>query len=1138
MFRLLSLVSLLAVATAPCALRAQESDDGVPALGPRFLLATRAARRVPVDVARSPVLSQRISLDLEGVTLEEALRVVSSKAGLHLLYSKPLVPLGRPVHLRAEDISVAGALAELLLATDVDVLFSSGNQVALVPRSLVGETGSIRGTVRDAVTSGPLSGVAVMVVGTPFAATTGPEGQYSIAAVPPGTYRLRARRLGYAPRDTTIVVQDGLEAVVDVRLPANAVELQAVVAIGYGEQSKATLTGAVSAVDGQELKSVPAVNLSNTMSGRLPGVVTINRSGEPGYDGATIRVRGNHTLNDNSALIVIDGVPDRVGGLERLSPDDIESMSVLKDASAAIYGSRAANGVILITTKRGSGSKPELTASFNQGVNQPSRLPPMADAATYMTMLDEIDTYRNQTPRYSADLIQKYRQGGDPWLYPNTDWFGAVIKPLSLQTRGNVALRGSGDRIGYYLSLGGLTEDGYYQNSATRYNQYSFRSNIDGRVTDHLGLRFDVTGRLEDRNFPNRSAGSIFRALMRGKPNLPAYWPNGLPGPDIEFGDNPVVTGTPATGYDEDQRDYVQGTLGGEFKVPGVSGLTLRASASYDVVFRSERQWRTPWTLYTWDYQTRDASGQPVLLPAKRGFNAPQLNQWDGRGTSILLNLIAEYRRNVGPHTVGILGGVERQTADSSYLSAFRRDFVSDQVDQIFAGSDLGKTNDGTAYVAARQNYFTRLNYAFQDKYLFELVARYDGSYIFPADKRFGFFPGVSAGWRISEEPFFRNHVPVFDDLKLRASWGKTGNDRINQWQYLATYGFGGGYVFGGTQEVKSIFQTRTPNPNVTWEVAKQFDVGIEGRLLNNRLSFELDRFTERRDNILAFRNASVPQTAGLSLPRENIGVVANRGWDGSVTWRQQLASDASFEVTFNGGYAQNKILFWDESPGAPPWQRSTGYRMSTGLFYKAIGVFKDQAAVDAYPHWAGARPGDIIFADVDANDTIDARDMIRVNKNGDPTFTGGLTLAAQVKSFDFRAFFHAAFDAVQYFRTESGDIGNFTAEYAANRWTPDNPDAPGPRTYNRTDEYWVANPNTYFLRDASFIRLKSVEVGYHVPARMAARMGVHDVRLYASGYNLFLWDKFRLLDPETRDSQGQYYPQQRVFNAGASVTF
>src|SRR5207249_2306696 len=506
----------------------------------------------------------------------------------------------------------------------------------------------------------------------------------------------------------TVLAGTGLEAFVSLR--GTTILVRAGSELAQGD----TLTGSDSAVQGEQIQGVPTVNVSNTLGGQLPGLVTVNQSGEPGYDGATIRIRGNHTLNDNSALIVIDGVADRVGGLERLDPQDIENISVLKDASAAIYGARAANGVILITTKRGrSGAPqpPQLTVNINQGFNHPTRTPQMADAATYMTMLNEINLYRNLPPAYTADQIQKTREGADPWLYPNTDWFGAVIKPMSLQTRGNVALRGSGERIGYYLSLGGLTEDGYYRNSATRYNQYNFRSNIDGRVTDHLGLRFDVSGRLEDRNFPNRSAGSIFRALMRGKPNLPAYWPNGLPGPDIEFGDNPVVTGTPATGYDEDQRDYVQGTLGGDFKVPAVSGLTLRANASYDVVFRSERQWRTPWTLYTWDYQTRDSTGQPVLLPAKRGFNAPQLNQTDRRGTSILLNLVAEYRRTVGPHTVGILGGIERQTADSSYINAFRRDFVSDQVDQIFAGSDVGKNNDGTEYVAARQNYFTRLNY-------------------------------------------------------------------------------------------------------------------------------------------------------------------------------------------------------------------------------------------------------------------------------------------------------------------------------------------------------------------------------------------------------------------------------------------
>src|SRR5256885_4702434 len=665
--------------------------------------------------------------------------------------------------------------------------------------------GSITGTVRDSAGGAPLAGVTVTIVGTELHAATDAAGRYAVAQVPAGPQRLRARRLGFAPGDTAVVVQEGMQAVVDLRLRASAVELEAVVTVGYGEQRKATLTGAVSAVAGQELKSVPAVNLSNTIAGKLPGVVTINRSGEPGYDGATIRVRGNHTLNDNSALVVIDGVPDRVGGLERLSPDDIESMSVLKDASAAIYGSRAANGVILITTKRGSASKPELTASFNMGVNQPTRLPQMADAATYMTMVNEIDMYRNRAPHYTAEQIQKSRGGGDPWLYPNTDWFGAVIKPASLQNVGHVSLRGSADRIGYYLSLGWQSEDGYYRNSGTHYNQYNFRSNIDGRVSDHLSLRFDVTGRLEDRNFPIRSAGSIFRELMRGKPNFPAYWPNGLPGPDIEYGDNPAVIATSATGYSKDSRYYLQSNLGAEFQVPGVQGLTLRANAAYDYGTRTQKGWATPWTLYSWD-GSRDANGQPVLQAGTRGFSTPQLNEGDLRSTGTLLNVIAEYHRELGRHTIGILGGAERQKEDSSSLTGFRDHFVSHQVDELFAGGTLGDSSSGRAWVAARQNYFTRINYAYQDKSLLEFVGRYDGSYIFPANKRFGFFPAVSVGWRISDEPFFRNRVALFDDLKLRASWGKTGNDRIPEWPYLATYGFGGGDVFRGNTQVQSVY--------------------------------------------------------------------------------------------------------------------------------------------------------------------------------------------------------------------------------------------------------------------------------------------------------------------------------------------
>lgn len=998
-------------------------------------------------------------------------------------------------------------------------------------------TGQISGTVTGD-DGAPLSGASVMVQGTDIGVLTDNSGRFTLSGVQAGEQTVRAQMIGYTPATTSVTVAAGQTATANLVLIASAVQLEGVVAVGYGTQRRETLTGSVSAISGAEIENTPSVNVSNAIGGRLPGVVTVNTSGEPGYDGSTIRIRGSQTLGDNSPLVVIDGVPGRRGGLERLNPQDIESISVLKDASAAIYGSRAANGVILITTKRGLSGTPQLSLNLNQGFNQPTRLPEMADAGTYMEMLNEIDIYRNRAPRYSAEEIAAHRDpNSDPWLYPNTDWFDEVIKPLSSQTRGDISLRGGAERVSYYLSLNGLTEDGFYENSATRYNQYGFRTNIDGQVTDWMNLRFDVNARLEDRNFPNRGAGAIFRSIMRGKPNFPAYWPNGLPGPDIEYGDNPVVIGTPATGYDNDERYFLQGNLGLDITVPGVEGLTIRGNAAYDEMFRYQKQWRTPWTLYTWDYESYDENGEPILNAAQRGYSEPELSQNNYRDTDVLLNLVAQYQRDFGPHTVGILGGVERQTNEGSSLGAFRKYFISSEIDQMFAGGEAEMSNSGSANVGARQNYFTRLNYAFDDKYLFEFIGRYDGSYIFPKEGRFGFFPAFSAGWRISEEAFFQEALPIFNDLKLRASWGQTGNDRIDQWQYLATYGFGGGYVFGDNI-AKSIYQSRTPNPDITWEVANQLDIGMDGQMLDGRLAFELDYFRNKRSDILHFRNASVPQTTGLILPRENIGEVSSWGYDGSLGWREQVNADASYGVTFNFGYAQNRIDYWDEAEGAPDWQKSTGYRMNTGLYYRAIGVFEDEAALAAYPHWDGARPGDVIFEDVNGDGVINGDDRVRINKNGDPTFTAGLTLDGRMGNFDVSVFFQGATGAVQYLMTESGEIGNYFADFAENRWRPDAPSSTTPRAFNRGDEYWSSQRNTYWLRSTDYLRLKTLELGYTLPQSTSDRLGVNGLRLYASGFNLLTWDSFKLTDPESRSESGQFYPQKRVFNIGTSVTF
>lgn len=1014
--------------------------------------------------------------------------------------------------------------------------------LAASPKLLAQEQ-AISGIVRGTNGAG-VPGVNVVVKGTSRGTTTGADGSFKLNAPPAASLTFSA--IGYAARTEVI----GNRTRIELTLADDVSTLEEVVVVGYGTQKRETLTGSVVSVKGTEITQSPATNVSNSLAGRLPGVVAITPSGEPGNDGSQIRIRGINSLGNNDPLIVVDGVPGR--SLERVDPFSIESISVLKDASAAIYGAQAANGVLLITTKRGKVGKPVVTLNLNQGFGRPTQIPQMANAAQYATLLNEIELYKssnpaNYVPKYTDAEIQKFQDGSDPWKYPSTDWFSEVLRPWSGQNFGNLTISGGSETMQYFVSAGAKSQQGYYKNSATKYSQYDFRSNLTWNLSQYINLKFDVAGRLEDRNYPVRSAGSIFRMVMRGKPQLPAYWPNGMPGPDIEYGDNPVVVSTDATGYDRDKRYILNNTVNLNVQVPGVPGLSFTSNVGYDPVLRSRKSFQTPWYLYSWDGQTYDANKVPVLVRGKKGFDDPRLIQEFENSHNFLLNGLLNYDRSFGPnHTVKLLAGIERRTGRGDLFSANRRYFVSTAVDQLFAGGDLQKDNFGSAYQNARLNYFGRVNYGFKDKYLAEFVWRYDGSYIFPASKRFGFFPGLSLGWRPSEEAFWKEHLAAINSFKIRGSWGQTGNDRIPEYQYLSTYGFGAQpYIFGGNVENKTLYEARIPNPNITWEVANQANLGFEAIFLKNRMTLEVDLFNNVRSQILWQRNASTPTSTGLTLPRENIGKVGNKGVEMSLGFRDQIG-DFRYEARINGGYQQNKILFWDESPGRPDYQQSTNHPIPTDpnnpdgdLFYQAIGIFKNADELAKFPRWEGARTGDIIFADVNNDGKIDANDRVRNYLTNVPRFMGGLSMNLSYKGFDLAVLFQGAAGAVQYVSTESGEIGNFLKSFYDARWTTDNPNADGPRTFNRTNEYWMNNRNTHFLHRTDYVRLKNVQLGYTLPAGLTRKIGMQTVRVYVSGLNLLtLSPDYKDFDPETNSASGQAYPSQQVVNGGLTVSF
>jgi TonB-linked SusC/RagA family outer membrane protein len=407
---------------------------------------------------------------------------------------------------------------------------------------------------------------------------------------------------------------------------------------------------------------------------------------------------------------------------------------------------------------------------------------------------------------------------------------------------------------------------------------------------------------------------------------------------------------------------------------------------------------------------------------------------------------------------------------------------------------------------------------------------------MFPETKRFGFFPGVSVGWRISEESFFKNNLAIFNDFKIRGSWGQTGNDRIDEYQYLTTYGFDSGhtYVFGGS-DAKLLTETKIPNPNVTWEIANQANIGFDATLLNNKLTITADYFNNLRTQILIRRNASVPSSTGLSLPPENIGKVKNVGVEGMVTYRSQ-AGNLDYSISANASYSKNKIIFWDETPGIPEYQKSTGRPMGSALYYQAIGIFDNQGEIDAYPHWPGAMPGDVIFEDVNSDSKIDGLDRVMNEKNDMPRFIGGLTIDLKYKGFDLAILLQGATGAEVYYFPESGEIGNYYKEFADNRWTPENNTSSFPRAFNRGDEYWGGYSNTYWLYNMNYVRLKNFEIGYTLPAGVNNTLGIEGIRFAINGINLLTLSKQKLIDPELET--GQAYPLQRVITGGITLTF
>ncbi len=1002
------------------------------------------------------------------------------------------------------------------------------NAAAESPQQVQSEkkTVTVRGTVVEASTNEPLIGASVLVKGTSTGTSTDIDGNFSLQ-VPAGS-TIVVSYVGYAP------FEGKAQSQMNIALNSNANELDEMVVVGYGVQKKASVTGAVSTVKGSDLKTSGVANVTNTFAGQIPGVVASSNGGEPGSDWSDIYIRGKGTLNDNSPLIIIDGVASR-SGLERLNPNDIESINILKDASAAIYGAEAANGVILVTTKRGRVQKPTITYNGTFSLSQMTRTPNLMNAYENMVWTDEISQYKGQTPQFE-NVKGGYLDGTiDRLRYGDTDWMSVVFNKATPATRHSISLNGGSNVASYYVSADYNYQKPNYNNTKLDFQTYQVRSNVDAQICRDLKIGVDLAARREDRNNAITSTSSIFWEAMMAYPWLYDFYPNGLPGPGISGGNNlALLIDGETTGYNRIRDTFIDTKFSFDLQMPWITkGLSFSGYAAVDYHAREQKYMYKLWDTYTYnpiteeyDKKTTNTNGGVIDL---------NQNHDDNSRTTFMLKL--GYERDFGEHHVGAFVGYEQSKYSGEKFSAYRKNFLTAFPDYLSFGADQDKSNAGSGYHSSRQNIFGRLNYSFMDRYLVEFTLRRDGSMNFAPGKRWGTFPGVSIGWRFGQEKFIQDNTDIVDDLKLRASWGKLGNDRVNAYQYLSTYAMSNGAILGTDPSLnKGFAPDRIGNTNITWEKVDTKNIGIDGSLWHGLLGFTVEYFYQNRKDILTPKNASVPDYTGLKLPDQNIGEVSNQGVELLLTHRNRIGN-VNFNASFNFTYTHNKIIYFDEAQTVPDWQRRTGKSIDTYLMYKTDGIYQTWEEIENSPHLAAAQPGDIKYVDINGDGKITSDDKFRNSFGRVPRMVFGLNLGAEWKGIGLNLTFTGQAKVRQMIVPYSY---NLDKTFFYNRWisAEETPNSKYPRAFNKDGDInteW----SDFWCYDASFVRLKNLEVSYLFPQKWMEKAGMNSLRVFFTGTNLFVLDHIKLQDPEINaTSTGQGYAPQRVFTFGVNVSF
>lgn len=1038
---------------------------------------------------------------------------------------------------------------------------------------------TVSGTVLDKTTNDPLIGVSVVVKGVANAGTiTDMDGKFTLK-LPYAEAPLVFSYLGYQPQE----IVPGAKKELTVLLQEDTKALQEVVVVGYTKQRKETMIGSVATITTKDLTQSPTANINNALAGRLPGLI-VNQyaGGEPGVDQSELFIRGKATYGNQSAIVIVDGIER---DMSYLAPDEIETFTILKDASAtAAYGIRGANGVIVITTKRGKAAeKATVNLKASIGINQPIGFPEYLGSADYATLYNEARL--NDAKMTGADIsslnlfsqqaIDNFRRAkGDnsDGLGYDWDYYDFAFKP-GLQEDVSLSIRGGTDKVRYYVLANYFSQGGNYKysnageyDSQTKFTRYNFRSNIDININRYLSTRLDLGARITDRNAPGTTAGRLMTICATQPPYLPILVEENAHPQNEEYiqqnprgmlyGDNiyryNLLGELSRTGYLNEKNTYLNGSFAMNLDMEFLTkGLKAEVMFSYDA---SEGRWINR-KLDTYKDGYREYPKYATFMPIEGSDAYMAGGHYTGAYKTGNKYDIDQTIGNGFSHNASDERTYIQARLDYNRLFSNRHEVTA----MLLANRGNRTVNNELAYHS--QGITGRFAYYYNQKYLMEFNFGYNGSENFAPGKRYGFFPAGSIGWVVSEEEFMKK-ASWIDFLKVRASYGLVGSDNVSsRFPYLAFYGGGSGYDFGNNfgTNVGGTSEGNLANANLTWEKARKLNVGIDFTTLNQRLALTIDAFYEYRFDIITDMNSDgimgYPDIVGKDAALQNLGEVSNRGVDIELSWNDKIGKDFRYYIRPNLTFSRNRLEYKAEVARKNSWRKETGKRLYENFVYVFDHFVADQEEADrlnkiGYQPWGQLIPGDVVYKDLDRNGVIDDEDRTAMGNPRSPELMFGIPFGFQYKNFDFSVLLQGAtkssillngaavFDFPQFEQDKIGRVKKMHLD----RWTPETAaTAKYPALHYGTHDNNKNGNSSLFLYDASYLRLKNVEIGYNVSPKLLRKFHVQQARIYVQGLNLLTFDKLGDvdIDPETKSGDGaSWYPIQKVFNFGIDITF